>query len=526
MKEMDLFNTKGDMDKSDRRKKLGEISDELHLNLKEPTLGEMSDSVLETTNHTPKIKEVLENNASIVNIVDKKIIHQNKQINKNNGEASNQQFPDFDLSKNPEGFRPDSRTVPQEFVIPTEETTLHFLGNAKETDPYILTFTKGAYTYVVNIEDSESRELCAKELSKNTQRSFSWFKEKTGKENWVLYDTNQYELDHGVVNHHLHFNDLYRGVLELPVNVSSCYKMFSECDISSVSFTHAFDTANVVTMFEMFEHAIYRRPHVLYLTFNTENVEDMSYMFFRAKFLGGLKLAGNFTTKKVKTMRRMFSGMLLNENVEFSHCIDTSSLVDINGIFSECVIKTGFSLPEDFDTENIEDFSYCFYGTVFPDYFKLNKTFSTVSGKNFSYMFGKSIMPKFSNIISGFNTQNGEDFSCMFYCAKLPECFKLPETFKTSKAINMCRMFYKCKFTEEFFIPECFTTVNVKNICNMFANCQLSNTFALPESFSVEHIQEKRFVFSNSKGFLIDPDIVGLERVVRKFHKKYIKLYK
>lgn len=590
MKEMDLFNTKEkdikskekkevdnmkEIDKqrkigmipkalrseeiAERRKRFGEIPKELWANLdgtlqhdqknidssetsdlgQSSAFGELQDSLSElniapttddissiTDDTAPITDDTSQKVTGIINIGDKKIILRDRKQTVQNRGKSEQRVTDFDLSKNPVGFRPDSRTIPNEFATPTEETTLRFLEGAKETNPSVLTFTKGNYTYIVNTKNETARKHCAETLSKNTQRSFDWFKERTGKERWVLYDTNQYDVLHHDLNYYLHFNDSYRGVLELPVNASSCHKMFAGCDVSWVSFSHAFDTRDVITMFGMFVNAIYKRPHVLYLTFNTANVEDMSYMFFGARFSSGLKLAGDFTTKKVKTMERMFSGMMLNENIEFSNSIDTSCLINIEGMFSKCNIKSGFTFPERFNTENVVNFSYCFCGTVFPEHYKLNKTFSTISGKNFSHMFADSTMPKFSNIISEFNTKNGTDFSGMFFCARLPVCFKLPETFYTDNAITMYRMFYGCNFTDDFFIPECFTTTHVQTIYNMFANCNLGKAFALPESFAVEHIKDKRFVFSNSKGFMMDPDVVGIERVVRKFHKKYVRMYK
>lgn len=137
----------------------------------------------------------------------------------------------FDLSKDETGFKPESRTVPKKQVDLSNTIILTFPEGIKNGDDNTLTFTKGKYSYIVDLTSKEAKEECAQTLRKNTYRSFAWFQESTGNKNWVLFDLAQYAPDKKT-GLFLHVKKIPEGTLELPVNASSCYKMFSDTEIN------------------------------------------------------------------------------------------------------------------------------------------------------------------------------------------------------------------------------------------------------------------------------------------------------
>ena len=101
----------------------------------------------------------------------------------------------FDLSKDETGFKPESRTVPKKQMDLSNTIILTFPEGIRNGDDNTLTFTKGKYSYIVDLTSKEAKEECAQTLRKNTYRSFAWFQESTGNKNWVLFDLAQYAPD-------------------------------------------------------------------------------------------------------------------------------------------------------------------------------------------------------------------------------------------------------------------------------------------------------------------------------------------
>ena len=50
-------------------------------------------------------------------------------------------------------------------------------------------FTYNDHIYTVDLNSKKSREDCQTRINYNTGKNFKWFKESTGKKNWVLYDS-------------------------------------------------------------------------------------------------------------------------------------------------------------------------------------------------------------------------------------------------------------------------------------------------------------------------------------------------
>ena len=55
-------------------------------------------------------------------------------------------------------------------------------------------FTYNDHIYTVDLNSKQSREDCQTRINHNTGKKFKWFKESTGKKNWVLYDSDMYKV--------------------------------------------------------------------------------------------------------------------------------------------------------------------------------------------------------------------------------------------------------------------------------------------------------------------------------------------
>ena len=171
--------------------------------------------------------------------------------------------------------------------------------------------------YEVNVLLAESREKCLKELKADTGKEFAWLKESRGKEHWVLYDTDVFEVRG--IDEYLHIKKPACAP-HIPVNATACNLMFRGC--SNIDFSN----------------------------FYTNNVVDMSYMFYNADDTVKLDLSG-FDTSKVENMEAMFSNMYALKYLDISS-FNTERLINMDGMFNCCVSLVKLDLTS-FDTGNI-----------------------------------------------------------------------------------------------------------------------------------------------------------------------------
>lgn len=171
--------------------------------------------------------------------------------------------------------------------------------------------------YEVNVLLAESREKCLKELKADTGKEFAWLKESRGKEHWVLYDTDVFEVRG--IDEYLHIKKPACAP-HIPVNATACHLMFRGC--SNINFSN----------------------------FYTNNVVDMSYMFYNADDTVKLDLSG-FDTSKVENMEAMFSNMYALKYLDISS-FNTERLINMDGMFNCCVSLVKLDLTS-FDTGNI-----------------------------------------------------------------------------------------------------------------------------------------------------------------------------
>lgn len=212
----------------------------------------------------------------------------------------------FDLSKDETGFKPESRTIPRSKVDLSDTVILTFPEGIHDGDENTLTFIKGKFSYIVDLTSESAKEDCVQALRRNTHRSFAWYKEKSGNQNWVLFDLAQYNIDSDA-GMFLRVKEIPEGTLELPVNASSCYKMFSGIELNNkFSFTNAFNTSEIVTMANMFENAVFTKTIYFPTNFTSENVKDMSFMFLGAKVEVPFKLTDSFNARNAISLKQMF----------------------------------------------------------------------------------------------------------------------------------------------------------------------------------------------------------------------------
>ena len=344
----------------------------------------------------------------------------------------------------------------------------------------------------------EEREKCVKEILEVTGKYYDWYKEITGNKNWILYDTEQYEVRNYDDIEHLVFGRYlldaetflcvrkdFKGKLHLPINSSTCSFMFVDSNVHEIDLTE-FDTTNVVNMDYMFLKAdLGDRLKVNsstttqdngadrnILTFNTEGVTSMSGMFKDCK-VKHLDLS-SLRTHNVTDFSDMFYNCdsLIDLNVDG---FDTSNAEDFNGMFHGCNKLTQLNVKH-FNTNSVLHMSYLFSGCRRLKVIDLEGwDFSQVSDAN--EMFG--YCEKLEKIIANFNFKMIKGMAFMFDC-----CTKLSEVDLThsdlSHVFDFGYMFFNCEGLKKIS----FSTgiwQKAKYTLGMFGNCKALERLNLPD---------------------------------------------
>ena len=428
----------------------------------------------------------------------------------------------FDLSKDETGFKPESRTIPRSKVDLSDTVILTFPEGIHDGDENTLTFIKGKFSYIVDLTSESAKEDCVQALRRNTHRSFAWYKEKSGNQNWVLFDLAQYSIDSDA-GMFLRVKEIPEGTLELPVNASSCYKMFSGIELNNkFSFTNAFNTSEIVTMANMFENAVFTKTIYFPTNFTSENVKDMSFMFLGAKVEVPFKFTDSFNARNAISLKQMFCDAEFYSDFELPNSFSPVSANSLEAMFSSLKVKGHFSLPEGFDTQSVINMSRMFSNFKFPKDFKLPKYFYTDNVKDLSAMFCGAVLPTEHNILENFRTGNCINFNSMFLHAELSDNFSLPESFSTGNAVNMLRLFYGCTFPKGFRLPESFSTEKAVVISEMFYHCTFKTPFSLPPAFTIDNVENKDFIFMEAKGLGVIT--LTTRQTVKSLHERYKRM--
>ena len=185
-----------------------------------------------------------------------------------------------------------------------------------------LYFSIGDTKYIVDLYNEDARKECRLKLNEDTGRDFNWFKEETGLNNWVLYDSKMYAVEHDGNYLFLHYIEDCGKDPIIPINASSCHRMFSNYKILTELDFNSFSTVNVIIMDYMFADSLYFE-HLDLSSFNTANFRTM-------KSQGAAKNEANNAAQETKTV----------EKIDFSK-------VKVEPLFEEMV---------DFDTFSKSDF--------------------------------------------------------------------------------------------------------------------------------------------------------------------------
>ena len=344
----------------------------------------------------------------------------------------------------------------------------------------------------------EEREKCVKEISEITGKHYGWYKEITGNKNWILYNTEQYEIRNYDDIEHLVFGRYlldaetflcvrkdFKGKLHLPINASTCSFMFVDINVPEIDLTE-FDTTNVVNMDYMFLKAALgdcfslgsptnvqaNTPDRNILTLNTEGVTSMSGMFkdCKVKYLD----LSSLRTHNVTDFSDMFYNCdsLIDLNVDG---FDTSNAEDFNGMFHGCHKLTQLNVKH-FNVNSVLHMSYLFSGCRRLKVIDLEGwDFSQVSDAN--EMFG--YCGKLEKIIANFNFNMIKGMAFMFDC-----CTKLSEVDLThsdlSHVFDFGYMFFNCEGLKKISFSQ-GVWQKAKYTLGMFGNCKVLERLNLPD---------------------------------------------
>lgn len=373
-----------------------------------------------------------------------------------------------------------------------------------------LTFTIDGHSFSTAINTAAKREQCVKEILEVTGRHYSWYKENTGNKNWILYDTEQYEvrnfddIKYLVLNNRL--MDVktflcvrrdFKGKLHLPINASTCSFMFVDINVLEIDLTE-FDTTNIVDMDYMFLEADLgdclslgsptnaqatntesssidaqaNTPGRNTLTLNTEGVTSMSGMFKDCK-VKHLDLS-SLRTNNVTDFSDMFCSCndLIDLNVDG---FDTSNAEDFHGMFQGCIKLTQLNVKH-FNVDNVLHMSCLFSKCLRLKVIDLESwDFSQVSDANEMFAYCE----KLEKIIANFNFKMIKEMAFMFcYCTKLSKVdlshSDLSHVFDFGYTFFKCEGLKDIRFSQGVWLKAKFTL-------SMFDDCKALERLNLPD---------------------------------------------
>lgn len=361
-----------------------------------------------------------------------------------------------------------------------------------------LTFTIDGHSFSTAIDTAAKREQCAEKILSTTGRHYSWYKENTGNKNWILYDTEQYEvrnfddIKYLVLNNRL--MDVktflcvrrdFKGKLHLPINASTCSFMFVDSNVPEIDLTE-FDTTNVVDMDYMFLEANLgdclslvsstitqaNTPDRNILTLNTEGVTSMSGMFKDCK-VKHLDL-NSLRTHNVTDFSDMFCSCndLIDLNVDG---FDTSNAEDFHGMFQGCIKLTQLNVKH-FNVDNVLHMSCLFSKCLRLKVIDLESwNFSQVRDANEMFTYCE----KLEKIIANFNFKMIKEMAFMFcYCTKLSKVdlshSDLSHVFDFGYTFFKCEGLKDIRFSQGVWLKAKFTL-------SMFDDCKALERLNLPD---------------------------------------------
>ena len=201
------------------------------------------------------------------------------------------------------------------------------------SDDNKLYFSIGNNKYIVDLYNEAARKECRLKLNEDTGRDFNWFREETGLNNWVLYDSKMYTVEHDGNYLYLHYiEDCGRDPI-IPINASSCHRMFSNYKILAELDFNRFNTVNVILMDYMFSGCT-NLLSVKLNSFDTSNVDLMEGVFERCTEIKELNLS-SFSTIHAINVGKMFAYCTNLRKVNLSR-FNPRYVIDAAGMFFRC----------------------------------------------------------------------------------------------------------------------------------------------------------------------------------------------
>lgn len=354
-----------------------------------------------------------------------------------------------------------------------------------------ITFELEGKVYSLNVNSEEERERVKEAVNSNSLAKYDWFEEVMGEKHWVLYDTAMYEVIHIYsVGSFLHYREGSALAPIIPINATSCFKMFEVCRNLTTLDSSRFNTKNIVDMGCMFLDC----ENLMSLNvsnFDTSKVTDMGYMFNGCCSLTTLNIS-NFDTSKVTTMSKMFANCGRLKSLDLSN-FDTSEVIDMYYMFSDCTKLVNLNLSS-FNTSKVTSMEGMFRSCLKLTSFDLSN-FDTSKVTTMSHMFTNCYNVKQLDL-SNFDTSNVFDMSAMFF-----KCFSLTQLdlsgFNTSMVEYMKCMFYQCRTLTTIYISDKWKTNRILNTDDMFREC-----YSLP-GFNQENTYIKMAKPVEEGGYLI-----------------------
>lgn len=217
-----------------------------------------------------------------------------------------------------------------------------------------LTFELDGKTYFLNVNSEWERKRVKAEVNANSLAKYDWFKEETGEKHWVLYDIAMLEVRY---NSCLRYIDNCTLTPVIPINATSCHRMFHDCEALIQLNLSNFNTSQITDMSSMFA-GCEGLTELDLSNFDTHKVTNMSGMFDYCKKLTKLDLS-NFNTSKVTDMSFMFEDCSTLTQLDISN-FDTSNVIEMYAMFEICKALTQLDLSS-FDASQVNNMHRMFY---------------------------------------------------------------------------------------------------------------------------------------------------------------------
>lgn len=249
------------------------------------------------------------------------------------------------------------------------------------------------HKYSLNVNIEEERERIKKEVNSHSKHVYDWFKEDTGNKHWVFYDTELYAVMRDRIGQWRYLNYRDENILAqlesilaqnsptisnpagtlytsptIPINATSCRKMFYGCKSLENIDLSRFDTRNIVNMCCMFTDCK-NLKHLDLSSFSTGNVREMTHMFSRCSHLEQINLSG-IDTHNVEYMGQMFYGCKSLKQLDLSS-FNTEKVLYMGEMFSNCKSLKQLDLSH-FNTERVVSMQYMFNDCSALEQLKIN----------------------------------------------------------------------------------------------------------------------------------------------------------